>query len=89
MATAQTEISARQLMEEIILRAALEFVQGLKKNNAGLDNQLVREIKGLHSNTTLEDLTEQQKRLIKEIVQSMFGYVNKNGFVLVPKDNKR
>jgi hypothetical protein len=88
MTDTATELSSRQLMEEIILRAALEFIQGLKKSNAGLDNQLLREIKGLHSNTTLEDLSETQKKLIKELVQSMFGYVNKNGFVLVPKEKR-
>jgi hypothetical protein len=88
MAAVETEISSRQLMEEIVIRAALEFIQGLKKTNKNLDNQLLRELKGLHSNTAMDDLSDQQKKLVKELAQSLFGYVNKNGFVLVPKDNQ-
>lgn len=89
VAPVETEISSRQLMEEICIRAALEFIQELKKSNANVDNQLLREIKGLHSNTSLEDLSEQQKKVIKSLAQSMFGYINRNGFVLVPKDNSK
>jgi hypothetical protein len=87
MTTLGTEISSKQLMEEIVVRAALEFVQGLKKNNNNLDNQVLREIKALHSNTTMADLSDEQKKLVRELSQSLLGYVNRTGFVLVPKDS--
>jgi hypothetical protein len=89
MAVIETEISSRQLMEEIVTRAALEFLQEIKKRNSGLDNQLLRELKGLHSNTAMDDLSEEQKKAVKALAQSLFGYINRNGFVLVPKDNRR
>lgn len=88
MASAVIEISSRQLMEEIVLRAVLEFIQGIKKANVGLDNQLLRELKGLHSNTSMEDLSDEQKRLIKALGQSLIGFINGNGFLLIPKDIK-
>lgn len=79
-------VSSRQLMEEVITRAAMAFVQSMKATNGNNDNLVLREIKSLHSNTTYEDLPEHLQALVKEIATAMFGYINHQGFVLVPKE---
>ena len=82
----QTDISSRELMQQIVVRSVIEAVQGMKAANAN-DNTLLRELKALHGNTTMEDLPDHLKKLVNELTQSMFGYMNRNGYVLVPRDS--
>ena len=75
-------------MTEIIQRAALELVEAIKREHKGNDNLVMRDIKALHGNTAYEDLPEYLKKAVKEATAAMFGYVNKQGFVLVPRERK-
>lgn len=82
------EIGSREIMEQVVVRSVIEAVQAMMKANS-TDNMLLRELKGLHSNTTMEDLPEHLQKLVKELAQSMFGYINRSGFVLVPREKRR
>jgi predicted RNase H-related nuclease YkuK (DUF458 family) len=82
------EISSRELMEEIIARAAIEVVQTIKSGHKGNENLIMREIKGLHSNTTLADLSPEVQAAVRNLAQAMFGYINRQGYVLIPKPEK-
>jgi hypothetical protein len=88
LSLASKETTSREIMEQVVVRAVLEAVQAMRKANS-TDNMLLRELKALHSNTTMEDLPEHLQKLVKELATSMFGYINRSGFVLVPRDKKR
>lgn len=88
MATLTNQLSSRQLMDEIVTRAAIELIQKLKVEHRNNENLIMRDIKSLHSNVTYEDLPEYLKKAVKETSAAMFGYMNKNNFVLVPKERK-
>lgn len=76
-------------MEEIIARSAIYFVDYLRLQSKNNDNLLLQEIKRLHSNTAFNDLTDEQKKAIKTLADSMFGYMNKEGFVLIPRETRK
>lgn len=85
---ATKEVSSREVMEQIVARALLEGIQSFRNANPN-DNMLLRELKGIHSNTTMEDLPPHIQKLIRETAQSLFGYLAKERFVLVPHKTKR
>lgn len=74
-------------MKEIVTRSALVFAEAIKNGNRGNENLILRDIKGLHGNTTFEDLPEHLQKEVVQLVQAMFGYINGKGYVLVPKDS--
>jgi hypothetical protein len=80
--------SSRALLEEVVLRSFLGLLDDVKRTNRGSDNIILREIKGLHSNTTKQDLPENLKKALNDMTQSMVGYIHKEGFTLVPKETK-
>ena len=82
------EISARALMEEIVARAVIEAAEALKKEHRGNENLINRDIKSLHGNTTKDDMPEHLKKMVGNITTSMFGYINRMGYVLVPQKGK-
>lgn len=81
------ETSSREIMEQIVVRAVLEAIQSMRKANPN-DNMLLRELKGIHSNTTMEDLPEHLRKMVKGLAQSMFGFLGKESFMLVPRDKR-
>lgn len=87
--TTANSISSRQLMEEIVARAAIALLEESKRANSGNDNLILRELKALHGNTTTQDLPEHLQKAVKTIADSMFGYINHQGFVLVPKETRK
>lgn len=89
MTATTNSISSRQLMEEIVARATIAMIEASKKENKGVDNLMLRELKGIHSNTTTKDLPEHLQKAVKEITDSMFGYMSREGFVLVPRETRK
>jgi hypothetical protein len=85
MPAASKEISSHQLMSEIIQRAASAILEALKREHKGNQNLIIRDIMALHSNATYEDLPEYVKKAVQETTAAMFGYINKHGFVLIPR----
>jgi hypothetical protein len=86
--TSSDEVSARDLMEEIVARAMIEAAEALKKEHRGNENLINRDIKSLHGNTTKDDLPDYLKKAVSSITTSMFGYINRMGYVLVPQKGR-
>lgn len=76
-------------MQEIVSRSAIALVEASRKANRDNDNLVLREMKALHSNTTFGDLPEHLQKAVIEVANSMFGYVNHNGYVLIPKETRK
>lgn len=85
----KSEISSRELMDEVVARSALELIQAIKRACGNNDNSILRLIKSIHGNTTKSDLPEELQVEIKRLSQAMFGYINGKGHVLVPKDSTK
>jgi hypothetical protein len=63
------------------------LVDTIKRHHKGNENLILREIKGLHANTTTKDLPEYLQKELARLTQAGFQFLNGKGFVLAPKDN--
>lgn len=75
-------------MEEIVARAMIEAAEALKKEHRGNENLINRDIKSLHGNTTKDDMPEHLKKAASNIANSLFGYMNRMGYVMVPQKGR-
>lgn len=80
------KVSANQALENAILWAFVELLEESKKASNGVDNVLLREVKGLHHNTTKADMPEHLKKALNKVVQGSTGYLRSNGYVITPTE---
>lgn len=78
------KVSANQALENAILWAFLEMLEETKRAGKGSDNVILREIKGLHHNTTKADMPEHLKKALGGVVQGSMGYLRSNGYIVTP-----
>jgi len=72
--------TATELMQEILFSAFLDSVDALKAGSNGLPNLLVRELNGIHRNTTFADLPKEVKDAITTNVRGAFTKLLKEGY---------
>lgn len=82
----KNQTTSSEVMREIITRSMLALVEVINNHHKGNANLIMRDIKMLHSNTTFADLPEYLQDEIRKLNGSMFGYLNKEGYLLVPKN---
>lgn len=72
--------TATELMQEILFSAFLDSVDALKAGSNGLPNLLVRELNGIHRNTTFADLPKEVQDAITANVRGAFTKLLKEGY---------
>ena len=78
------DISANEALENAIMWAYIEMLSETKKANNNNDNMIMRELKGLHQNTTKGDLPPHLKQALRSVNKSAMGYLNSKGYKIVP-----
>ena len=79
-------MNAAALTTEIVFLTLQEILERRRKA-VNVPNVLMRQLQGVHSNTTLNDLDADFKADIREVSASIAAYINKQGYKLVPKDS--
>jgi hypothetical protein len=72
--------TATELMQDILFSAFLDSVDALKAGSNGLPNLLVRELNGIHRNTTFADLPKEVQDAITTNVRGAFTKLLKEGY---------
>lgn len=80
-------LSSRQALEEVILRAHVELIKATRQGTKNNQNIFLREVAALHDNTTKADVPDYLKRALVDNTTSMIAWLHKEGFVIVPKDS--
>lgn len=88
MAQTNTGLSGNEIMREVIARSMMALLAKMNQHHKGNANLIMRDIAMLHSNTTFADLPEYLQAEIRALNSAMFGYINREGYVLVPKGDK-
>lgn len=78
------KVSANEALESALLWAFTALLDEIKKNNGNLDNLILREIKGIHFNTTKGDLPDYLRKALIEITRSSMGHINSKGLSIRP-----
>jgi hypothetical protein len=79
-----SRVSANEALEQAVLWSFIQLLAEVKRGNNNIDNMTLREIKAIHANTTKGDLSEHLKKSLGNITHSSMGYLNKNGYKVVP-----
>lgn len=72
--------TATELMQDILFSAFLDSIEALKAGSNGLPNLLVRDVNGIHRNTTFADLPKDVQDAITTNVRSAFTKLLKEGY---------
>lgn len=72
--------TATELMQDILFSAFLDSIEALKAGSNGLPNLLVREVNGIHRNTTFADLPKDVQDSITSNVRGAFTKLLKEGY---------
>jgi hypothetical protein len=76
--------SATEVMQEIMVSAAIDAVMALKAASKGLPNNLLRDLNAIHANTTAADLPPELQQAITAGVRSAFSRLLKEGYSVSP-----
>lgn len=72
--------TATELMQDILFSAFLDSIEALKTGSNGLPNLLVRDVNGIHRNTTFADLPKDVQDAITNNVRGAFTRLLKEGY---------
>jgi len=73
------------LATELVFLALVEVLE--RRREKTIPNVLMRELQGIHRNTTMNDLDNSFKTDIRESGAILMSAINKAGYKLVPKDS--
>ena len=73
------------LLEEAVFRSYVELL-AKRKNKTKIPNIMLQELAGLHSNTSINDVTIDFRKDIQDVSSSLLSYFTKMGFTVVPRE---
>lgn len=82
------QISANEALQNAILYALTQMLERSRREHKNIDNIVLREIKGIHSNTEKGDLPEHLRKSLNESTISAMGYIRSAGYAIVSNDPK-
>lgn len=75
--------AAREVLRDIAFAAFVDTVQAMKKGR--IDNEVLREVKAIHSNTVFADLPEDVQNTLNSLSFNAFIKLNAAGYEVVSK----
>jgi hypothetical protein len=88
MSQTTTKVSANEALQTAILMGVIAILEESRRTNKGAENIIMRELKGIHSNTGKNDLPDHLRKALNNVTHSSMGYLNTNGYRVAPIEGK-